>query len=407
MGTPRPWYQIVSGNKGPKGSAEVRIYTDIGVSFWGDGITAEDFANDIAALDVEQLDIRINSYGGAAWEGVAIANAIRRHPAHTTAYVDGLAASAASYIARAADEVVISRYGQFMVHDGIGMVMGNAGELKAAADTLDKLSDSIAGMYADWAGTGGDVKSWRKRMAAETWFNAEESVAVGLADRIDENADKPEMQAVASLHAPRLGFRYPSRAEAPTPEISARTQTPLAAEAEVNNGKEGAMPTLKEGLAQKLGISADADDETTLKALDEALAERATETETEPVPAAATAEPSAEQVAAYAQAHGCSLVASDVLANLQSQAEAGAAARAQQIAEDNERVINEALNSGKITAASAPEWRNSLAANRDQTTKLLAAMPANSAVPVSELGHSTEPAAASATDDPRFKNWSF
>lgn len=215
------------------------------------------------------------------------------------------------------------------------------------------------------------------------------------------------MQAVASLHAPRLGFRYPSRAEAPTPEISARTQTPLAAEAEVNNGKEGAMPTLKEGLAQKLGISADADDETTLKALDEALAERATETETEPVPAAATAEPSAEQVAAYAQAHGCSLVASDVLANLQSQAEAGAAARAQQIAEDNERVINEALNSGKITAASAPEWRNSLAANRDQTTKLLAAMPANSAVPVSELGHSTEPAAASATDDPRFKNWSF
>lgn len=401
---PRPWYQIVArnqpGNKaaGNKSGtrAEVRIYTDIGVSFWGDGITAEEFSNDIAALDVDQLDVRINSGGGSAWEGVTIANAIRRHPAHTTAYVDGLAASAASYIARAADEVVISKYGQFMVHDGIGAIMGNAAEMKAAADTLDKLSDSVAAMYADWAGD--DVKAWRKRMSAETWFNAEESVAVGLADRVDEAANEPEMDVAASLNMSRLGFRYAGRQSAPAPMISARNQTPPLIEAEETpQRKEPTVATLSESALGKLGLDADADDSAIEEAIN-ALADKPT------VVNNVVTEPTMPELVASAAKAGLKLVDEDTLAELQAQAKLGADAHAQLTASNDAALVEDAIRKGKIPPAARDKYLKNMGIDRETYTARLEALEEGT-IPVAERGHAAVAQSGSTMQVPDDLSW--
>ncbi len=86
--------------------AELRIYDSIGLG----GITAARFADQLEAMTAPTLDIRINSEGGSVFDGIAIHNAIKRHPANTTVYIDGLAGSAASFIAMAGDEIVINRY---------------------------------------------------------------------------------------------------------------------------------------------------------------------------------------------------------------------------------------------------------------------------------------------------------
>src|SRR6266536_2578100 len=87
------WYRI----KAQAGTAEIAIYEEIGM--WG--ITAGDFLAELKALDVKQIDVRINSPGGDVWDGLAIYNSLRDHPAAVTTYVDGLAASAASIIVQA------------------------------------------------------------------------------------------------------------------------------------------------------------------------------------------------------------------------------------------------------------------------------------------------------------------
>jgi ATP-dependent protease ClpP protease subunit len=88
-------------NRAEKHSAEILIYEDIGEGFFTSGVTAQGFLKELRALgDVGQLDIRINSNGGSVFDGVAIYNALRQHPANKTVHVDGIAASIASIIAR-------------------------------------------------------------------------------------------------------------------------------------------------------------------------------------------------------------------------------------------------------------------------------------------------------------------
>jgi ATP-dependent protease ClpP protease subunit len=170
---------------------EVRLYDYIG--------PAEPFARELASVDAKRLIVRINSQGGSAFDGIAIHNAIARHSAQTTVYVDGLAASAASVIAMAGDEIIISKYGQMMIHDASGGVVGTAAEMTAFAKVLDDLSDSIASVYADRA--GGDVQAWRDRMRGESWYRADAAVAAGLADRVDKSATpaEPDTNGASSL----------------------------------------------------------------------------------------------------------------------------------------------------------------------------------------------------------------
>jgi ATP-dependent protease ClpP protease subunit len=179
-----PGYRIVD-QAGPGQPAQVWIYEEIG--FWG--ITAECFVEDLQRITAPEIHVHINSPGGEVFDGLAIYNALRSHPATVTCIVEGLAASAASFIAMAGSTVLIARAGFMMIHDAMTFAFGNPAELRELADFLDKVSDSIADIYAQKA--GGDIAQWRPLMQEETWYTGQEAVDAGLADALLSFEDTP------------------------------------------------------------------------------------------------------------------------------------------------------------------------------------------------------------------------
>lgn len=158
--TKRPWAKIDlhptaaadDGTSSSPSAADITLYGTIGADLWSDGISASDLARQIADLDVDELNVYVNSPGGAAWDGLAIMNALRRHKAKVTVTVDALAASAASVIAMAGDRIVMNRGSELMIHDASGWCIGNAEAMAETAQVLSKLSDSYAAAYAARAG---------------------------------------------------------------------------------------------------------------------------------------------------------------------------------------------------------------------------------------------------------------
>ncbi|MGE3960601.1 MAG: head maturation protease, ClpP-related [Dehalococcoidia bacterium] len=169
------WYSI--RNAGPD-EVELFIYSEIGEG----GIGAQAFIRDLNAIRASKIALRVNSPGGDVFAAVTIFNALKRHQATITAYVDGLAASAASFLILAASRVLMAPHAQLFIHEAHGLCSGSAKDMSATAAILDRLSDQIASIYAGRA--GGDVRDWRKRMKAETWFSDQEAVDAGLADGI-------------------------------------------------------------------------------------------------------------------------------------------------------------------------------------------------------------------------------
>lgn len=208
------WYKIrdAAGEDGP---AEVFVYDEIG--FWG--VTAEDMIRDLKEITAPQITLRINSPGGGIFEGIAIMNVLRAHPAHVTTHVDSLAASIASVIAMAGDRIVMEPFSQMMIHDGSGLAIGNAADMREMAELLDRQSDNIAAVYADR--TGGTAAEFRALMRAETWFTAQEAVEAGLADEVAPTRrragdDDPDMSNTWDLSI----FTYAGREFAPPPPIA-------------------------------------------------------------------------------------------------------------------------------------------------------------------------------------------
>lgn len=179
--------------------ASIRLFDPIDSygGWWG--MSAKEFAVALDALpaNVDTIELLINSPGGDAFDGLAIVNVMRAHPARTVAVVQGLAASAASYIACAADETVMAANSTLMIHDAWSYAGGNAAELREVADVLDKLSSQLADIYAAKAGT--DAAEWRTAMEAETWYTADEAVTAGLADRVEAPSADPEPAAPDAL----------------------------------------------------------------------------------------------------------------------------------------------------------------------------------------------------------------
>lgn len=204
---------------GPRAQVEAGVgvlHIDDVIDSWGGqwGISARDFNAALTDLgDVSSIRLHINSPGGEVWEGIAMLNALRRHPAPVTAVVDALAASAASFIAAGADEVVMGRNSEMMIHDAWGIAMGPAGDMHAMGDRLDQVSNNIASVYA--AKSGGTAADWRPAMLAETWYTAEEAVAAGLADRVEAAAQDTGPAAAFDLSV----FRHAGRAQAPAPDL--------------------------------------------------------------------------------------------------------------------------------------------------------------------------------------------
>lgn len=174
------WYKIANKDSD---EAEIRIYGMIGDLYGdGSGISASDFADELAQVTASTMKVRINSEGGSVFEGVAIYNALLEHPAKVNVIVDALAASAASFIAMAGDTVTMTRNGRMMIHDAQGFVMGPASDMREMAALLDDLSDNIADIYVQKAGE--DIAHWRTLMSKDTWFSAQAAVEAGLADGI-------------------------------------------------------------------------------------------------------------------------------------------------------------------------------------------------------------------------------
>lgn len=165
--------------------AELWLYDEIG--FWG--VSASDVATALAGLTGQRVTVRVNSPGGEVFDGIAIYNLIRGHVGGTDVVVDGLAASAASFIAMAGDTVTMAPHSRMMIHDAIGVCFGNAADMRDTAVLLDDLSQNIADIYAARAGeAGGDAAAFRKRMKAETWLGPQEALDLGLVDAIGTGA---------------------------------------------------------------------------------------------------------------------------------------------------------------------------------------------------------------------------
>jgi ATP-dependent Clp protease protease subunit len=171
------WYEIRARGTG----AEVLIYDEIGAY----GVSAKGFLAELGALpDGVPIDLRLNSPGGSVFDAVAIFNALTRHSGTVTVWIDGIAASAASYIAMAGDEIVMPENAFLMIHDPSGLVMGTATDMREMAATMDKIAGSMTRGYAAKSGKSeGDIAAL---MAAETWFDAQDALDAGLATRMAE-----------------------------------------------------------------------------------------------------------------------------------------------------------------------------------------------------------------------------
>ena len=199
------WYRIQ--NKAEK-NPEIYIYDEIGYF----GHTAKGFADDLAEITADTLTVHLNSPGGDIFDGLAIYQALKDHPAQVTVKVDGLAASIASVIAMAADTLVMAPKATMMIHDGWSIACGNAADMRKTADLLDKQSEIIASVYADRSGQPADF--WRDRMRDESWYNAQEALDAGLIDEV-EGQEKARTDEAFDLSV----FAHAGRDKAPEPVI--------------------------------------------------------------------------------------------------------------------------------------------------------------------------------------------
>jgi len=174
-----PWYRITA--KGPE-DGEIEIY-DVISNFAG--MNAQQFSKDLKAIGkVKNLAIHINSPGGDVFEGQAIYSQLKHHKAHKTVFIDGIAASIASVIAMAGDEVVMPENGMMMIHEPSGFVMGTQDDMAKMADVLAKIRETIVAVYA--RKTGLEREHVAEMMKEETWLTADEAVEFGFADRREE-----------------------------------------------------------------------------------------------------------------------------------------------------------------------------------------------------------------------------
>ena len=196
-------------------SLELLIYDDIGDGFFG-GITAKQVV-DAIAKDTDQINVRINSAGGDVFEGIGIYNALKRHKANVVVDVDALAASIASVITMAGDEIRIAGSAMLMIHNPFTMAVGDSREMRRIAELLDQAQDNILNIYSDR--TGKPVSELQELTDAETWLVASEALDLGFADTVTN-----ELSIAAAAFDPARFRNTPERFS-----ISAANETPSPA----------------------------------------------------------------------------------------------------------------------------------------------------------------------------------
>ncbi|GAA5154761.1 Clp protease ClpP [Nocardioides marinquilinus] len=363
--------------------AEIWLYGVVGG--WWFGFNAESVAKALRDLgDVDVLYVRIHSPGGYASDGIAIGNLLRNHRAKVVVVVDGLAASAASVIAIAGDEIVMCPGSQMMLHDASTYGYGNAAELRRQAEWIDGQSANYASVYAYKA--GGTADQWRAVMLANdgtgTWYTAEGAVTAGLADEVgtrtatgspptapeDDFDDEDEWAHAAHdlqvleqcVHpAARAAWRG-ERPKPPTASAGGNTQPEGAAVVDFNDTQIAA-------LREQVGFPADADAEAIVAAVTEALEERAEPTTSTAVPA------------------GMKLVSATVLDDVTAKAEAGAKAATELQKLQTTAFLDRHKTKFPATSEARAKWSADFQRDPEGTEAYLAA--AAPLVPTAEQGH--------------------
>lgn len=181
------------------GADHVYLYDVIDSYF---GASADSLIKAMSGL--KDFSLHINSPGGDVFEGTAMAAAIAAHPGKVTAYIDGIAASAATRVALAAAEVRIVDSGMFMIHNSWTIALGNKSDIRSTADLLEKIDASINADYAKK--TGKTTEEIAALMDAETWFSAQEALDAGFVDAIDsssQNAKSWDLSAYQNAPKPK------------------------------------------------------------------------------------------------------------------------------------------------------------------------------------------------------------
>lgn len=163
---------------------DISIHDEIGL--WG--VTAADFMRELDQhKDVRSINLSVHSPGGSLLDGLAMYNKLKSHPAQVFAKVEGVAASAASFVLMAADHIAMPDNAFIMIHNAWGVGVGDAYELRDIADTMEKMQDSVISIYEKR--TGLPREEIGEMMQAATWLTAEDAVNKGFADTINESVD--------------------------------------------------------------------------------------------------------------------------------------------------------------------------------------------------------------------------
>jgi len=171
-------------------SGDVFLYGEITKYAWAeDGEhSAQTFKNELDALgEVEQINLYVNSPGGSVFEGITIGNMLKRHNARVVANVDALAASIASVIIMAADEIRMPSNSMLMIHNPWTFAIGNAADLRKQADDLDRIGESAVQSYLSKTGDKLEEGKLKEMLDAETWLSADEAFEYGLCDVVEES----------------------------------------------------------------------------------------------------------------------------------------------------------------------------------------------------------------------------
>jgi ATP-dependent protease ClpP protease subunit len=229
--------------------AELKIYGAIGdwAGMLDDYVTASKVYDFLADNKGNDIAVHINSGGGVVDDGIAIYNALKRHDGKVTVYVDGLAASAASVIAMAGDEVVMYQSSLMMIHNPWTVSMGDADDMRKTADVLDKRRDQLLAAYKDR--TGMDEKDIKDLLSLETWMSADDALVWGFATRIDGDEDQDYGKMFAGVLLPKC-MVVPERIAAMVgslPDRANNNQVPAPVAAQVD---EVVMSQVEQGAVE-------------------------------------------------------------------------------------------------------------------------------------------------------------
>lgn len=195
-GTMDKWGEECAGIRAlEKGDNVITIFGTIGSDFWDEGITAKSISRQLRAIGGD-VEVQINSPGGDVFEGFAIYNALREHPYNVTIKVIGMAASAASVIAMAGDEVQIGAAAFLMIHNCWVMGIGNRHDLRELADFLEPFDGALKDVYV--ARSGQKPEAVAKWLDDETWMSGQLAIERGFANSLlpsDAVSVDPKAQA--------------------------------------------------------------------------------------------------------------------------------------------------------------------------------------------------------------------